>query len=266
MDKFRSTSASVSIAIFFSATYCGDAAAAKPASHTTRDTISGTKMLDAIVIHQEDNNIGQLKLYLTSDRARVDAMNGQVTILSEAPNWNCLVYNRDRQYFELSHAEWHEKGINGILRSRRKLFEDPEVPKIPVKFMGRKAIRVSRRGIGGGRVLDGIYQQRVKRTEKFATLVTYTASSDFKLSKGAFSFVEGLYLTAPIASILLESTSEAAGKPLSKTLSTSLIKEQKVAETIFKRPDMKLTKGSSLAAVVTGKGIEEMMLNFSGSK
>jgi hypothetical protein len=223
------------------------------------------KLIDCLVLEQYDEKVGKLRVILAKDRARVDAMNGQVTVLTEAPAWNVFVFNRDKQYYNVSRDDWYAKGIETLVKSRRKLFLDKTNPPKPVIFMGKPSLQVTRQGIAGGDYIESMYQNRQKKVISVVK-VTYTATNHLGLSKGASAFCQGLYLTTPSAPVLLDTKSVGAGKLPTKLLVTNSIEHKMLPLSFFSAPKSKMTPGASLSAVVTGKGIEEMLLNFSGAK
>jgi hypothetical protein len=223
------------------------------------------KVVDCLLIEQEDVKIGKMKLYLAQDCARLDAMNGLLHAVSTAPDWNVFCWNHDRQYFSMTKKQWHDTGIESLVTSKRKLFSDPRNPPQKVTFMGMPALKNSRLSHGGNGYVGSLFRSRTNEGKEVLK-VTFIATSHLKLSRGAAAFCEGLFLTTPNSSVVLESQAQAAGKPATPWLTTKSITHVKKPTSFFTAPREGLKRGPSLAAVVAGKGIEEMMLNFSGSK
>ncbi|MBZ0189594.1 MAG: hypothetical protein K8F91_25330, partial [Candidatus Obscuribacterales bacterium] len=76
--------------------------------------------VDCLVLHQRDLKAGKMTVYFAGDVVRVDAMNGQGTIISRAPDWNVLIFNRDKQSIKVGPKEWHMRGLDRIMKSKRE--------------------------------------------------------------------------------------------------------------------------------------------------
>lgn len=222
------------------------------------------KLVDCILIDQDDQKIGKMKLYLARDHARLDAMNGLLHVVSSAPDWDVHCWNHDKQSFSISQREWHESGIESLSASNRKLFDDPNNPPQKLTFMGMPALKNSRISHTGSGYVGSFYRSSSEKRQP--TRMTFIATAHLKLSRGAAAFCEGLYLTTPNSSVVLEAQSKAVGQPAKTSLKTNSITNVKKPVAFFSAPTQGLRPAPSLAAVVAGKGIEEMMLNFSGSK
>lgn len=222
------------------------------------------KQIDCILIEQEDTNIGKLKLYLGKDHVRLDGMNGLLHVVSSAPTWNVYAWNHDKQSFNLTKEEWYRDGMETIVMTKRHMFGDPNNPPQKVTFMGMPAVKNSRVSHGGNGYVGTMFRTDSAKTKEL-TRVTYIATDHLKLSSGAASFCQGLFLTTPNSTVVLEAQSKPIGKPVQITLKTKSITNVKKPLSYFQAPRVGLKPAPSLAALIAGKGIEEMMLNFSGS-
>ncbi|MGD9679819.1 MAG: hypothetical protein AB7W16_01430 [Candidatus Obscuribacterales bacterium] len=219
--------------------------------------------VDCLVLKQRDLKVGKMTVYFAGDRIRVDSMNGQGTLVSKAPDWSVLLYNRDRQGISVSASEWHEKGLDNLMNTKRTLKWKPRT----TPFMGYKAVESTRMTLAGAgdRTLEDFYRTKKEKPLRKSLKkepTTYIASSKLGLTEAEYKFARGLYQTPPSASVLLATLGPGPGK---SSFSTVSIKKEKVPVSLF-IPPRKLNRAPTITAVLTGKGIEEMLLNFSGAK
>lgn len=222
------------------------------------------KQIDCTLIEQDDVKIGKLKLYLGRDHVRLDGMNGMLHVVSSAPDWSVFAWNHDKQSFSLSQENWQKNGMDTIVNPKRNLFGSPSNPPQKVTFMGMPALKNSRISHGANGYVGTMFRSDGANTKEL-TKLTYIATNHLKLSPGAASFCQGLFLTTPNSTIVLEAQAKPVGKPTQITLKTKSISSVKKPLSFFDAPRSGLKPAPSLAALVAGKGIEEMMLNFSGS-
>lgn len=221
-------------------------------------------LIECLVLEQKDMKIGKVKGYLGKDRVRVDVMNGQTTIVSAAPDWDVVLYNRDGEYFKVSRDKWKREGLDRMVNNRGKFFTKEKNPPQPIMCMGFSALKTSRPGWDDEGAVSALY--RTKQAAGHSRIeITYIASSHLGLTKDVYAFLEGLYMTHPSASVLLDCTNAKDGKPYKHPFATTSVRHEKVSKNLFSVPN-KLRRAPTLTAVITGRGIEEMMLNFSGAK
>lgn len=233
--------------------------------HTADKTnAAADKQIDCILIEQDDVKIGKLKLYLGKEHVRLDGMNGLLHVVSSAPDWSVFAWNHDKQSFLLSQENWQKNGMDTIVTSKRHLFDSSNNPPQKVTFMGMPALKNSRISHGGNGYVGTMFRSDGANTKEL-TKLTYIATNHLKLSPGAASFCQGLFLTTPNSTVVLEAQAKPVGKPSQITLKTKSISSVKRPLSFFDSPRSGLKPAPSLAALVAGKGIEEMMLNFSGS-
>jgi len=234
-----------------------------PAASQASPAAGKIETVDCLVLHQRDLKVGKMTVYFAGDRIRVDSMNGQGTIVSKAPAWNVLIYNRDRQAISVNAKEWHEKGLDNLMNSKRNL----KWKASTALFMGYRVSEVTRMAAPDIKEhgLEGFYRTRKetpvrKSWKKLPT--TYIGSNKLGLTEAEYKFAQGLYLTPPAGSVLLATRGPGPGK---SSFSTVSIKKEKVPISLF-IPPRKLVRAPTITAVLTGRGIEEMLLNFSGAK
>lgn len=219
--------------------------------------------VDCLVLRQRDLKVGKMTVYFAGDRIRVDSMNGQGTIVSKAPDWSVLIYNRDRQAISVNAREWHEKGLDNLMNSKKKLkWKASTAP-----FMGYRVAEATRMAAPDikDQALESFYRTKKEtpvRTTWKKMPTTYIGSNKLGLSEAEYKFAQGLYQTPPAGSVLLATRGPGPGK---SSFSTVSIKRERVPITLF-IPPRKLVRAPTVAAVLTGRGIEEMLLNFSGAK
>jgi len=228
-----------------------------------KDSVSD--LIECLVLEQKDMKIGKVKGYLGKDRVRVDVMNGQTTIVSAAPVWDVVLYNRDREYFKVSKEQWKKEGLASLVNNRGKFFARKKNPPQRVTYLGFSALKTSRPGWDDEAAVSALYRTKQTTASNSRIEITYIASSHLGLTKEVYEFLEGLYVTHPSASVMLDCAYTEYGKPYKHSFETTAIRHEKVSKNLFLVPT-KLRPAPTLTAVVTGKGIEEMMLNFSGAK
>lgn len=223
-----------------------------------------SNQVDCLVLKQRDEKIGQLTVYLSKDFARVDLMNGQATIVAKAPSWNVSIRNRDKKVVRVTQDIWHQKGLHPLVNDKRKFVKKPGGQLRKTIWHGRPAVTFSRKGKTEDSQMEVAFQIREKKKNSERMIVTYVASSNLGLSRAASAFSEGLYLMPPGASVLLESNA-AINNCMEHRFTTRSIEKTRVPISITDEP-AGLTRAASVTEVLVGKGMEEMMLNFSGSK
>lgn len=221
---------------------------------------------DCIVLRQHDYKLGEFTIYLGNKHVRVNCMNGKCSVIASAPDWNVVVFNKDKQYFPVDRASWHKTGLKGITRSIREFFDVKIHPPVKVKFLGREAIQSSRVvRTKSADSFDIAFRSKPKRNPNAGSgrKVTYIASSDFKLNKDVAAFVEGFYLTAPHARVLLSTVSESSGETTSG-FNTHAIEHKKFPMSFFKVPGG-LKKAYSISAVAAGLDLEGVLMEVVGN-
>ncbi|MCA9805477.1 MAG: hypothetical protein KC777_26080 [Cyanobacteria bacterium HKST-UBA02] len=234
-----------------------------PAASQAAPAAGKVDTVDCLVLKQRDLKVGKMTVFFAGDRIRVDSMNGQGTIISKAPDWTVLIFNRDRQAISVGPKDWHEKGLDNLMNTKRVLKWKPRA----TPFMGHKAWESTRMTFANAedRTMEDFYRTKKEKPVKKSWKkepTTYIASSKLGLTEAEYKFAQGLYQTPPSASVLLATLGPGPGK---SSFSTVSIKKEKVPVSLF-IPPRKLNRAPTITAVLTGKGIEEMLLNFSGAK
>lgn len=227
---------------------------------------SAAETEDCVLLKQLDCNAGDVSLFLGAKNVRVDAMNGRCHIVAGAPKWEVVIYNNDGKMYSMPLSEWRVKGLGIASKSRRDEFVNGKVKLIPVTYMGKKCISVTRSAVAiHGPNIDLAYQVRTTRAESPdpAGDVTYTASNDFQFTKPVNDFVEGFYLTSPVARVLLRTEVNTRTKRHVFNFKTLSIGHEKLPLSQFVVPKG-LTRAYSTAAVATGSDLEDILLESSG--
>ncbi|MBX9942031.1 MAG: hypothetical protein K2Y32_22390 [Candidatus Obscuribacterales bacterium] len=224
---------------------------------------------ECIVIKQRDFKVGDMTVYLTPERVRVDAMSGRCTICASAPDWRVTAYNKSGQYYTVERSAWKARGLQGLTRSKRESFDFKDGQPVKIKYMNLQCFQVSRSSRGAElSTVDVAFRSeksKVSRDAKpIACVATYIATSDLPLSKGAAEFVEGLYLTVPQARVFLSSETKGPGFSR-KSFVTESITRVKLPPSYFSVPTG-LRKAYSLAAVATGSDMEDILLEVTGGR
>ncbi len=220
---------------------------------------------NCLVLRQHDYKLGEFTIYLGDKHVRVNCMNGKCSVIAAAPDWNVVVFNKDKQYFPVDRISWHETGLKGITRSIREFFDVKRHPPVKVKFLGHDAIQSSRTvRTKYADSFDIAFRSDPKRNQNAGAgrKVTYIASSDFKLNKDVAAFVEGFYLTEPHARVLLSTVSESSGETTSG-FNTHAIEQKKYPVSFFKVP-AGLKKAYSISAVAAGLDMEGVLMEVVG--
>ncbi len=219
---------------------------------------------NCIVLRQHDYKLGEVTIYLGDKHVRVNCMNGKCSIVAAAPDWNVVVFNKDKQYVAVDRADWHESGLKGVTRSIRQFFDIKKQTLVKINHMGHASIQSSRSVRGKlADSFDIAFRSNPKRNLTAAKRkVTYIASSDFRLNKEIAEFVEGFYLTAQNARVLLSTISESAGDKTS-SFNTHSIEQKKFPTSFFKVPGG-LKKAYSISAVAAGLDVEGVLMEVVG--
>ncbi|MCA0315200.1 MAG: hypothetical protein LCH63_15400 [Candidatus Melainabacteria bacterium] len=241
-------------------------AQAEPQRNTNSKPTSGD---ECIVIKQRDFKVGDMTVYLSPERARVDAMSGRCTICASAPDWRVTVFNKSGQYYMVERSAWKAKGLHGLTRSKRESFDFKDGKPVKIKYLNLQCFQVSRSSRGTEpSTVDVAFRSeksKVSRDAKpISCVTTYIATSDLPLSQGAADFVEGLYLTVPQARVFLLSETKGPGF-LRKGFVTENITKAKLPPSFFAVPTG-LRKAYSLAAVATGSDMEDILLDVTGGR
>ncbi len=228
-------------------------------------TLAASTEENCLVLRQHDYKLGEFTVYLGEKHVRVNCMNGKCSVIAAAPDWNVVVFNKDKQFFPVDRAAWHETGLKGITRSIREFYDVKKHPPVKVKFLGHDAIQTSRTlRTKHTDSFDIAFRSKPKRNPNAGggRKVTYIASSDFKLNKDVAAFVEGFYLTAPHARVLLSTVSESSGDTTSG-FNTHAIEQKKFPLSFFKVPSG-LKKAYSISAVAAGLDVEGVLMEVVG--
>jgi len=218
---------------------------------------------NCIVLRQRDYKLGAFTVYLGDKHARIDCMNGKCTIITAAPSWNVIVFNKDKQFFPVDRKSWHQTGLKGMTRSIVEFFNPKIHTLTKVKFLGRDSIKTSRTVRSFKRdSFDIAFRSKPSLKTPGGRTITYIASSDFKFNKDIADFAQGFYLTTPEARVLLSTEAEMNGEKTSNFITYS-IEKQKCPESFFKVPDG-LKKVYSISAVATGRDMEGVLLEVLG--
>jgi len=215
-----------------------------------------------LVLQQRDIAIGKMTIYLGEKHLRVDGMNGRCTFVSAAPRWDVIVYNKDKQFCLVSGKDWRQKGLKGIELSHRAAFDFRHHLPRPTTYMGKAAYSVKCVAAPpSGGCLELMYQpgHRIKLPDNRPGTRTLIASSDFVINEAAAAFVEGFYLTAPEARIMLFAELDY-NQHKSREFETLSIGYQNVPLSSFDIP-AGLKPAHSIMAVATGSDMESIMLD-----
>lgn len=230
------------------------------------DPEQNKQFVDCLVIEQIDEKSGHNILYLGKEKACITNMNGRVTAVTSAPQWNVVTHNKDKSSITLTADQWYKSGFTTRTKDKRNSFIVNSKNAKAITFMGYKALEIVKntRQDSLKEGVESLYRSSVKDKSSAMRGKSYAIySAAFKLSPAVDRFMQGYFGTTALGSVELEVTKQV-GTTTSIALKTLSIKQAKVPSSQFEIPKgLKLV--NDMRRVVTGQEFEQLFLEMSGA-
>lgn len=225
------------------------------------DGLASEAKVKAITVRQISSGLGNVEVFIGKSAIRVNCVRGNCIVVSKAPDWQALVYNRkDGTGRLIDRASWVGDGLR--LGGFKKPFKRRKLEIKKLQKMGLPLLTVSVPVTHSGSGINGIFRSG-RRDDIPALKANLTCIDGLGLNAGQKDFLRGLYQSPPIGEMPFEMSYTRPGGKLDVQLRTLNWKKVEVPESIF-RDDYKYKMAPSVESIVLGNQFETIMDDLLG--